>query len=83
MTDRLPIYINIDLHRTIKIAAAEQSISMKALTERLIRLGMMAPELARRLRDLTFCFDWDGLDKEEAVLAAFEAALNENGKEIA
>lgn len=83
MTDRLPIYINLDLHRTIKIAAAEQSTSMKALTERLIRLGMIAPDLARRLRDLTFGCDWESLDKAGAALAAFEAALNENGKETA
>ena len=76
MTDRLPIYINLDLHRTIKIAAAEQSTSMKALTERLIRLGAVAPDLADALRGL-----WDDSDEEVIVLAAYDAALK--GKETA
>ena len=39
MTDRAPIFVDIDVHRRIKIMAAEQSVSMKALTERLLWAG--------------------------------------------
>lgn len=48
---RQPIYIDIFLHRTIKIMAAEQSTSMKSLTERLLRLGMVAGELTQLIKD--------------------------------
>ena len=44
-TERTPIHVSREVHRSIKIAAAEQGVSMKALTERLLRLGL-AVELA-------------------------------------
>ena len=44
MTDRGAIFIDGDLHRSIKIAAATEGCSMKALTERLLRLGMAESE---------------------------------------
>ena len=59
MIKRAAFFIDdLDLHRSIKILAAEQGISMKALTERLLRLGMVAPELARLLDEIGFY--WDG-----------------------
>ena len=38
--DRAPLHVDIALHRQVKILAAEQGVSMKALTERLLELGL-------------------------------------------
>ena len=64
MTDRKPIYIDPDLHQQIKIAAATEGTSMKALTERLLRLGMAVDATpngatARELRSAFFALQGD------------------------
>lgn len=56
MPDRAHIFIDAELQRQIKLLAAEETkatgsfVSMKALTERLLRLGMVAAELRQVLR---------------------------------
>ena len=81
-TNRQPVYVNIDLHRSVKIMAAEQSISMRALTERLLRLGMIAPELAEALSDLADAANYE-LDLQtpyfeaQTVLVAYRAAIDD------
>ena len=60
MTDRKPIYIDPDLHQQIKIAAATEGTSMKALTERLLRLGMVAPGLYRSASEAAAGCPWCG-----------------------
>jgi len=49
MTNRAPIFISKELHRAIKIRAAEEDLSMRALAETLLRRGMVADELAQAL----------------------------------
>ena len=63
-TDRGAIFIDGDLHRSIKIAAATEGCSMKALTERLLRLGMAVDATpngatARELRSAFFALQGD------------------------
>ena len=79
--DRAPLHVDIALHRQVKILAAEQGVSMKALTERLLRLGMVAPGLYAALDSFP---GWDALAHYETVapryaLAAYDAALNPEG----
>ena len=57
MVEHTTLAVNRELHHRMRILAAEQSISMKALTERLLRLGMVAPELARLIEHIGFCWD--------------------------
>jgi len=81
-----PVYgrpaIDPVLYRQVRIMAAEQSITMKALTERLLRLGMVAPALADALNAVieAHCIQPHNVDL--AAIAAYDAALNDNGKEI-
>ena len=80
MTNRGALFIDPKLHQQIKIAAAEQGISMKSLTERLLRLGMVAPDVARELRNMTTQIAYDTVDSydlhcADELLAAYDAAL--------
>jgi len=49
MSNRAPIFVNKELHRTIKILAAEEGLTMKALAETRLRRGMVAEQLAQAL----------------------------------
>lgn len=40
MSKTMPIFVNPEIHRRLKILAAEQSVSMRALAERLLGLAM-------------------------------------------
>ena len=80
-TERAPIHVSREIHQQIKITAATEGTSMKALTERLLRLGMVAPGLYAALDSFP---GWDALAHYETVapryaLAAYDAALNPEG----
>ena len=75
MTERAPLFVHADLHRSIKILAATEGISMKALTERLLRLGMVAPDLAGALDDCERGGDVYEDIRARKILAAYDAAL--------
>ena len=75
------IAIDPKMHKQVAIAAATEGTSMKALTERLLRLGMVAPGLYAALDSFP---GWDALAHYETVapryaLAAYDAALNPEG----
>ena len=84
MTDRGAIFIDGDLHRSIKIAAATEGCSMKALTERLLLAGQHVEILWRSLSDIAGVsgdepWDVDVTDMASTALAAYRAALNPEG----
>ena len=70
---------DLDLHRRLKIMAAEQGLSIKALTKRLIRQGIVAPDLATELDDFMNADEYDrgnetALRRARAAIAAYYAA---------
>ena len=63
-TERAPIHVSREIHQQIKITAATEGCSMKALTERLLRLGMAVDATpngatARELRSAFFALQGD------------------------
>ena len=80
-TERAPIHVSREIHQQIKITAATEGTSMKALTERLLRLGMVAPEmstalvLVRRLGIKSLLGAYAANRAVHESLAAYDAAL--------
>ena len=79
------IAIDPEMHRQIAVAAATEGVSMKSLTERLLRLGMVAPEmstaliLVRRLGIKSLLGAYAANRAVHESLAAYDAALNPEG----
>ena len=81
------IAIDPKMHKQVAIAAATEGCSMKALTERLLRLGMVAPELCKaiELADRQMPRQRGNLDYEiakgslELAWIAYDTALNPEG----
>jgi hypothetical protein len=42
MADHIPIHVSREMHKAIRVMAAEQEITMRALVEKLLRLGIVA-----------------------------------------